>query len=167
MKIFARHQMPRIGVWFLLAFGLLAAVPTLHPQTSAAPSAGTNSSVLLTMEGKVEVSRAGSSDWTSGQTNQSLRVNDRLRTGVRSRATVRLSNLTVLRVNELTTLQIQPPSRAENQPVLDLKSGAAYLFSRENCAMTKKRPTMTNANCGQGSYTRFVGVGIPRSIWEH
>src|SRR5205814_6429696 len=52
-------------------------------------------------------------------------------TGLRSRATVRLSNLTVLRVNELTTLQIQPASEPGKQSALDLKNGAAYFFSRE------------------------------------
>ncbi|HEX3988210.1 MAG TPA: FecR domain-containing protein, partial [Verrucomicrobiae bacterium] len=60
-----------------------------------------------------------------------LHVGDRLRTGLRSRATVRLSNLTVLRVNELTTLQIQPPSEPGKQSSLDLEKGAAYFFSRE------------------------------------
>ena len=111
------------GIWLLTS---LLAEP-LSAQTSAAP--GTNDSVLLTVEGKVEVSSGG--DWAAGKTNQLLHVGDRLRTGARSRATVRLSNFTVLRVSELTTVQIQSPSKAENQPVLNLKSGAAYFFSRE------------------------------------
>ncbi len=92
---------------------------------------GKNDSILLTIEGKVEVSRTDGRDWAAGQTNQLLRVGDRLRTGARSRATIRLSNLTVLRVNELTTVQLQPPSRAGNQPVVNVNSGAAYFFSRE------------------------------------
>jgi outer membrane receptor protein involved in Fe transport/Tfp pilus assembly protein PilF len=90
--------------------------------------------MLLTIEGKVETARAGSPDWTSAQTNQILRVGDQLRTGPRSRATVRLSNLTVLRVNELTTLQIQPPSAPGKPSALNLKKGAAYFFSRERPA---------------------------------
>ncbi|MEI9865400.1 MAG: FecR domain-containing protein [Limisphaerales bacterium] len=93
------------------------------------PPAG--DSLLLTAEGKVEAAVAGSTDWLTAQTNQVLKVGDRLRTGLRSRATVRLSNLTVLRVNALTTLQIQPPSDPGKQSALDLKSGAAYFFSRE------------------------------------
>ena len=80
--------------------------------------------MLLTAEGKVEVSGAGTANWIAGQTNQILHVVDRLRTGLRSRATVRLSNLTVLRVNELTTLQIQPPSAPGKQSRLDLGSGS-------------------------------------------
>ena len=103
-------------------------VETLSAQTVAL---GKTDSALLTIEGKVDVSRVGSKDWAAGQTNQLLRVGDRLRTGARSRATVRLSSLAVLRVNELTTVQIQPSSGAEKQPVVDLKSGDAYFFSRE------------------------------------
>ncbi|MBI3849869.1 MAG: TonB-dependent receptor [Verrucomicrobia bacterium] len=114
-----------LGVW-LFTFLLVDTLPAQTPVTPLPIQ-----SLLLTVEGKVEVSRVGGTDWTAGHTNQVLRVGDRLRTGARSRATVRLSNLTVLRVNELTTLQIQSPARVENQPVLDLKSGAAYLFSRE------------------------------------
>ena len=88
-------------------------------------------SLLLTAEGKVEAAAAGSTDWLVARTNQTLHVGDRLRTGLHSRATVRLSNLTVLRVNELTTLQIQPPSAPGKQSALDLEKGAAYFFSRE------------------------------------
>ncbi|MGD1089939.1 MAG: TonB-dependent receptor, partial [Verrucomicrobiota bacterium] len=88
-------------------------------------------SILLTAEGKVEAAQEGSMNWLPAHTNQLLHVGERLRTGLRSRATVRLSNLTVLRVNELTTLQIQPPSEPGKQSLLDLEKGAAYFFSRE------------------------------------
>src|SRR5438046_1747255 len=84
--------------------------------------------VLLTAEGAVQVSPAGQTTWSAGKTNQSLKIGDRVRTAARSRATVRLSNLTVLRVNELTTLQIQPPSAPGKQAALDVKNGAAYFF---------------------------------------
>ena len=85
----------------------------------------------MTAEGKVEVSPLGQTEWTTARTNQVLRVGDRVRTGSRSRATVRLTNLSVLRVNELTTLQIPPPPGTSQQPGLDLKSGATYFFHRD------------------------------------
>ena len=59
---------------------------------------------LLAAEGKVEVARAGQAAWRAGATNQVLQNGDRIRTGVRSRATIRLSDLSVLVVKELTTL---------------------------------------------------------------
>src|SRR5436305_2077126 len=67
--------------------------------------------VLLTKEGKVEVARKGLAQWSPGETNQVLAVGDRLRTGIRSRATLRWSELSVVRVDELTSMEIQPPEK--------------------------------------------------------
>jgi ferric-dicitrate binding protein FerR (iron transport regulator) len=117
-----------LGAWVFLGVFLFAGIVS-GQNSPAAPQS--NDSVLLTAEGKVESASAGLTDWLPAHTNQLLHVGDRLRTGLHSRATVRLSNLTVLRVNELTTLQIQPPSAPGKQSALDLKSGAAYFFSRE------------------------------------
>lgn len=117
------------------------ALPSQAPDDAKSKSPD---SVLLTLEGKVEVSRVGSAAWMSGATNQTLQVGDRLRTGLRSRATVRLSNLSVLRVNELTTLQIQAPSAPGKQAGLDLKSGAAYFLSRDRPTETEFRTPLAS-----------------------
>lgn len=129
----------------LTAFVTLLICSARAPAQS--PGAGkTNSTdaLLLTLEGKVEISRTASATWSAGETNQVLHVGDRLRTGIRSRATVRLSNLSVLRVNELTTLQIQPPSAPGKQAGLDLKSGAAYFLSRERPTETEFRTPLAS-----------------------
>ncbi len=87
-------------------------------------------SVLLAAEGRVEVARDATAGWTVAQTNQVLNPGDRVRTGRRSRATIRLSDLTVLRVKELTTLEIRP-AVANRQPAgLDVNQGSIYLFNR-------------------------------------
>ena len=92
-----------------------------------APAIGTTraESVLLTIEGKVEVSAAGATTWSAAGTNQVLQVGDRLRTGLRSRATLRLSDKSVLRVSELTLLQIQPPPRSSNAQARERRTGSA------------------------------------------
>src|SRR5512145_2135401 len=74
------------------------------------PALAWGKSVLLTIEGKVEVARAGTLAWAAGTTNQILQIGDRVRTGIRSRATLRHSDLNVIRLDELTTLQIQAPA---------------------------------------------------------
>ena len=112
-----------------LAAGLLAA--TLGAQTPPNSVPSQESSQLVTAEGSVEISLAGAADWRTATTNQLLRIGDRLRTGKRSRATVRLSDLSIFRINELTTLQIQPPLQRDKKPLLDLKSGSVYFLSRE------------------------------------
>src|SRR5690242_8272552 len=99
---------------------------------------------LLTIEGKVEVSAAGATSWSAALTNQVLQIGDRLRTGLRSRATLRLSEKSVLRVNELTTLKIQPPPRENSAPLLDLNSGSTYFFSREKPATIEFRTPLAS-----------------------
>src|SRR5881409_3525945 len=87
--------------------------------------------IVLTREGKVELARKGTAQWTPAQTNQIVEVGDRFRTGLRSRATLRWSDLSVVRVDELTSLELQPPDKAKAKPQLELRSGATYFFSRE------------------------------------
>jgi len=66
----------------------------------AAPTAGTQPvCTVLTREGKVEVALKGLAQWSAAQTNQVLQIGDRLRTGMRSRATLRWSELSVVRVD--------------------------------------------------------------------
>lgn len=97
----------------------------------SAETATNTTCVVLSIEGKLDVAVKGASAWKPATTNQTLQVGDRVRTGLRSRAALRWSDLSVIRVNELTTLEIQPPAKAGNKAELDLKSGAAYFFSRE------------------------------------
>src|SRR5262245_4721694 len=109
----------------LLAFGVSAR------RAPAAPAPNAPTCILLTKEGKVEVARQGAAQWAPAQTNLTLNIGDRLRTGLRSRATLRWSDLSVMRVDELTSMEIQPPDKSKDKPQLELKSGATYFFSRE------------------------------------
>jgi tetratricopeptide (TPR) repeat protein len=97
-------------------------------QEGAAAAAG--AATILTVEGQVEVFKVGAQDWAPARTNQTLLPKELLRTRLRSRATLRLADQTILRVDQLTTLEIQPPA-PERGPVLNLQRGAAYLFNRE------------------------------------
>ena len=89
-----------------------------------------SSATLLTIEGKVGVYTKTSEGWRMAHTNETLAVGDRVRTGARSRATLRLSDQTVLRVNELTLLEIRPGLADSKRAGLDLKSGSTYFFNR-------------------------------------
>lgn len=91
----------------------------------------TNVTTLLTAEGKVEVTAAGTPLWRSARTNEMLEPGSRLRTGPRSRATLRLSDQTVLRVNELSVVEIRPTPGSGAKAELDLQSGSSYLFNRD------------------------------------
>jgi len=123
-------------VVFLAVFLIGALTLNAQPVTAAKPTPTTTAtgSMLLTTEGKVEVSRAGGAAWVAAQTNLVLSPGDRVRTGLRSRAVVRLANLSVLRVNELTTFVVQPPSAPGKTGRIDVQAGSTYFFSRERPA---------------------------------
>jgi Tfp pilus assembly protein PilF len=108
-----------------------AACP-LGAQTAAAGATpGPRDAVLLTISGVVEVAPAGSATFAPGQPNQILRLGDQVRSGKASRATLRLSDKSVLRLYELTTLEIKPPQQTGHNDVIDVKSGATYFFNRD------------------------------------
>lgn len=85
---------------------------------------------LLTKEGKVEAT-GRITNWVPAQVGLKLAVFDRLRTLALSRATVRLAELGRLRVDELTTMEILPPTQSAGKGIIDLKAGAVYIFTRD------------------------------------
>jgi len=99
---------------------------------------------LLTVEGTVQVFPMNGTGWIAAQTNQVLHTGDRVRTGPHSRATARLSDLTVLRINELTTLQIQPPPQTGKAGVLDVRRGATYFLGRGRPSEQEFRTPLTS-----------------------
>lgn len=117
--------------WRQAILATLLALTWIPLRVVAAPKAtNDNVSVILTIEGTVEVSNPGTPPWTLARTNQELRVGQSIRTGSRSRATIRLSDLSIIRVNALTTLVLKPSRQASSTPFLDFKAGSAYFFNR-------------------------------------
>src|SRR2546429_390185 len=79
----------------------------------------------------VEFSRKAATPWSAAQVKDVFHPGDKLRTGSRSRAALLWSELGTVRVSELTSMEIAPPAKPTDKPQLDLRSGAAYFFSRE------------------------------------
>src|SRR5437879_5550696 len=86
---------------------------------------------VLTVENKVSVMSVSTTVWQPATLGQVLHIGDKLRTEKNSRATVRLADHSVLRIKELTTFEFPPPQQKDRKPLLDLKSGSLYFFSRE------------------------------------
>ena len=122
----------------------------------AAETPKDTSSRLLSAEGKVEVARAGAAAWAAGVTNQVLQNGDRIRTGVRSRATIRLSDMSVLVVKELTTLEIRPPQASGANSGFDLKSGGSYFFNRERPGTVEFRTPLASGAIRGTEFHLFV-----------
>ena len=115
--------------WFFLYLvaWLGAPAPVLFGQ-----GAVTNyDSVVLEVEGTVKTLAAGGANWEELKPGQRLRPGDQVRTGPASRATIRLSNLSVLRVSELMTYELEPPREPGGKPGINIKAGSAYFFSRD------------------------------------
>lgn len=87
------------------------------------------SSVIVSIENQVDFS-VKEGPWIKGQVGQKLNYGDRVRTGEFSRATIRLPNESIMRINELTTITLKPPKTKTGKPGIDLKRGALYFFSR-------------------------------------
>ncbi len=90
-------------------------------------------SVLLAKKNQVEsAGPVPANAWNPAPVGLELAIHDRLRTGDLSQASVRLTNLSVLQIDELTTIEILAPrGPAADKPVLDLKAGQIYFFSRD------------------------------------
>ena len=127
---------------------------------SAGQLAAAAPATLVEKEQTVEVMAPDGSNWTPAQVGQELPVHEHLRTGADSRAAVRLSDLSVFRVNELTTIEILPPLQASDKPGLDIQSGATYFFSREKAdEMQIHTPVATGALQGTEFYVSVAADG--------
>src|SRR5712692_3486469 len=117
--------------WLLRSGWLIAAIFSQILPTQAQPASAPSSGQILVVEieGKVEVMRSGSAFWDRAYTNQVLVTGDRLQTGDSSRAVIRLSNLTLLRLDKRSFIEV--PREQQNRPILNLLRGALYLFHRD------------------------------------
>ena len=88
---------------------------------------------MLEAAGRVEYQIAGSTNWQPATNGTTLQPGDRLRTLAESRAAVQLSDRSLIRLSEHTTLEILPPRRAEKRR-FGLPRGALFFFNREKPA---------------------------------
>jgi Tfp pilus assembly protein PilF len=102
----------------------------------------TNPCILLVVEGIVEVARGGTTNWAPAKAHQVIQVGDLVRTGPRSRAAIRLSDLGVLRLDELTTVA---PAPSETDAVL-LKRGTQYFFNRGKPGSFRFKTALTSGS---------------------
>jgi tetratricopeptide (TPR) repeat protein len=113
----------------LATVGLLGFIVPTHAQQ---PSAGTNQVQVAAIQGTVEVARAGQAVWDLASTQQPycrLHPGDQIRTKDRSRAMVRLSDLTVVELGPKGHFELLP--LAERKAGIGVFRGLLYLFHRD------------------------------------
>ncbi|HWC59336.1 MAG TPA: FecR domain-containing protein [Verrucomicrobiae bacterium] len=138
--------MQRFNTTPAIAFRLALAMFVVGVSISQLRSQSTNSpaaSRLVEFAGKVEVTVAGTNDWHLAVTNQWLKPGDRLRTDRDSRATLQLSDRSTIRVNQLTTIEIRPPTPPARHR-FSLRRGALFFLDREKPADVEFETPLTS-----------------------
>ena len=144
----------RAAVYAQRSRGTLAALfATLLPSAALAQPAETpDAAEIISKENLVDTARP-SAAWHAATVGEKLVWHARLRTGEDSRAAVRMSDASVLRIDELTETEILPPATATAKPTIDLQQGSGYFFSREKSReINVKTPAANGAIRG----TEFV-----------
>ena len=116
-------------------------------------------STLIAKKNQVESAGAvPATNWGAAEVGLELATHDRLRTGDLSQASVRLTNLVIMQVDELSICEILPPKEpATNKPSIKTKIGQFFFFSREKPrAVELQTPVATGATRGT-EFHLFVG----------
>src|ERR687892_940813 len=140
-----------ITLWLLV---LLTSDPG-HAQAPCEPPAAR----VVSIQGTVELKRAGTDVWTPVMLEEALCIGDALRVGQASRAALALANDSTLRLDQRTTLQLRGIAE-EARSLLELLFGAVYFFSHQPRALEVETPFVNAAAEG----TEFlVRVGDDRA----
>ena len=108
------------------------------PAASRPPS--TNGVIVLAIEGvreKAEIQRMGSGQWDRAYEGQVLKPGDQGRLGDATRLTLRLSDLSIMRIGESSEFTITEPPGAGTTQGFSLWRGLLYLFHRDAPGSTR------------------------------
>ena len=132
--------------------------PFIHPLLQAADAQINNPQTrILSTQGKVDIFRKESQLWIPAKVSMPLSNGDVVRTGRRSKASLQMTDKTLLKIRQLTTMVIQPPEKKGAQPLLNLRSGSVFFFSRES---PKEVPFRTSLTSGAIRGTEFELTAI-------
>lgn len=124
---------------------LLLIMPALVAVTDTHAADVCTAAVAVSVQGTVEVRHHGETVWQPVLMNSRLCYGDMLRTRLYSRASLRLSNQSMLRLDQKTTVTFSEPGK-DNPTLLDLITGIIHVITRT--------PTPFNVR------TPFVNAGI-------
>ncbi|MGE5239829.1 MAG: tetratricopeptide repeat protein [Chloroflexota bacterium] len=120
---------------------------------------------VVSAQGNVQARRAGDGGWQQVQLYATFCPGDIIRVLGRSRADILLSNDTVIRVDQNTTMSFSEAEKKET-PLIDLLDGAAYFFSRFPKGLKAKTPFVNASVEGTEFFLRVEGDKTVASIFE-
>jgi hypothetical protein len=89
---------------------------------------------IVSLQGHVEVNRTGKGHWQPVGLEETLCSEDTIRVQARSRTAILLSNQTLLRLDEYTTVTL-PKIKPTKPSWLDLLKGGLHFISRTQCQL--------------------------------
>ena len=110
--------------------------------------------LVVSVQGVVELRRAAEKNWHPAVQNSTLCPGDRIRVRQRSRAALRLSNDSMIRLDQKTTLTLAG-SGDEKTTLLDMLSGAIHVLTRTPKPFKVKTPYL---NAGIEGTEFFIGM---------
>jgi len=148
-------------IWLVLAGLSLALSGWPFPSHAQTPS---NAGVtIIAIKGQVMIKRARQAVYRPATTNMVLVVGDSLNTSDFSEATLKLSDESLGRVDELTDLLITAPGPRGGQAEITVREGGFYLLNRDKNANTKFRtPIASGAILGTEFAVRVATDGSTR-----
>jgi tetratricopeptide (TPR) repeat protein len=110
---------------------------------------------IVSIQGIVELRRAGQAIWQQATMDMTLCPGDMLRVRARSRAALRLSNESMLRLDQKTTITFPQAQDDEATSLLDLFTGALHILTRTPKPFKIRTPFV---NAGVEGTEFFVSV---------
>jgi tetratricopeptide (TPR) repeat protein len=109
----------------------------------------------VSVQGDVELRQAGADSWVQIQPEEHLCAGDTVRVGPNSRASLQLSNQSVMRLNENTTFTLTALEQEGKPFVVEMLRGAAHFLSRKPRSLDVNTPYTI---AGVRGTEFFVGV---------
>ncbi|SER02249.1 Flp pilus assembly protein TadD, contains TPR repeats [Nitrosomonas sp. Nm51] len=122
----------RTSSWLvLLAFAVLATVPVMLARNAiAADVCAVNAALVVSVQGDVELRRAQSTLWESARLDTPLCAGDSLRVRRHGRASIRLSNDSLMRLDQRSAITIPQTDANKITSFVDLIEGAIHIITR-------------------------------------
>jgi tetratricopeptide (TPR) repeat protein len=124
-------------------------------KVSAAVACEPKVAKIVSIQGIVELRRAGQAIWQQASMDMTLCPGDMLRVRTRSRAALRLSNESMLRLDQKTTITFPQAQDDEATSLLDLFTGALHILTRTPKPFKIRTPFV---NAGVEGTEFFVSV---------
>ncbi len=114
---------------FVIAYSVVVIAFLLLPSVGACAQPTNVSVAVVELEGRAQLTRLGSDDWQPAKVGDALAPGDRFRTLEQARAVLRLSDLSVLRLGELSFIEIPAPTSRRGG--IQFLRGLFYYFHRD------------------------------------